>query len=307
MTSPVDPPGDAGRLEPLLRSHAGRVETVLERWLPPAHIRPVRLHEAMRYAVLLGGKRIRPALVYSTGEALGVERSGLDGPAAAVELIHAYSLVHDDLPAMDDDDLRRGRPTCHRAYDEGTAILVGDALQALAFHVLARDETLRVSAERRLQMVETLATAAGSRGMVGGQALDLEAVGRALDETELENMHIHKTGAILRACVRLGGLAAPDTPEDTLERLDHYAKCIGLAYQIRDDVLDVQGETATIGKARGADAARHKPTYPSVMGLARSIELANQLHEQAMESLSVLDAGADPLRWLSAFIVERRH
>lgn len=307
MTSPADPQGDAGRLESLLRSHAGRVETVLERWLPPAHIHPVRLHEAMRYAVLLGGKRIRPALVYSTGEALGVERSGLDGPAAAVELIHAYSLVHDDLPAMDDDDLRRGRPTCHRAYDEGTAILVGDALQALAFHVLAHDEGLRVSAERRLQMVETLAKAAGSRGMVGGQALDLEAVARTLDETELENMHIHKTGAILRACVRLGGLAAPDTPEDTLERLDHYAKCIGLAYQIRDDILDVQGETGTIGKASGADAARHKPTYPSVMGLARSIELANQLHEQAMESLSVLDARADPLRWLSAFIVERRH
>ena len=307
MTSPADPPAGAGRLEELLRSHAVRVETVLERWLPPVHIQPPRLHEAMRYAVLLGGKRIRPALVYSTGQALGVELAALDGPAAAVELIHAYSLVHDDLPGMDDDDLRRGRPTCHKAYDEGTAVLVGDALQALAFHVLARDETLRVSAERRLQMVETLAMAAGSRGMVGGQALDLEAVGQTLDETELENMHIHKTGAILRACVRLGGLAAPHTPEDTLVRLDHYAKCIGLAYQIRDDILDVQGETQTIGKARGADAAHHKPTYPSVMGLARSIELANQLHEQAMESLSVLDAGADPLRWLSAFIVERRH
>jgi farnesyl diphosphate synthase len=300
-------PADLSALDSLLRQQAERVERALERWLPAAQIQPTRLHQAMRYAVLAGGKRIRPALVYATGQALGVEAGVLDGPAAAVELIHAYSLVHDDLPAMDDDDLRRGRPTCHRAYDEGTAVLVGDALQSLAFYVLARDEGLAVSAERRLAMIETLAMAAGSRGMAGGQALDLEAVGRSLNPAELENMHIHKTGAILRACVRMAALASPGAAEVTLERLDRYAKCIGLAYQVRDDILDVEGTTERTGKVQGADAARQKPTYPAVLGLARSIELAGQLHEQAMESLSALDARADPLRWLSAFIVQRGH
>ena len=300
-------PADLSALDSLLGQQAERVERALERWLPAAQIQPTRLHQAMRYAVLAGGKRIRPALVYATGQALGVEAGVLDGPAAAVELIHAYSLVHDDLPAMDDDDLRRGRPTCHRAYDEGTAVLVGDALQSLAFYVLARDEGLAVSAERRLAMIETLAMAAGSRGMAGGQALDLEAVGRSLNPAELENMHIHKTGAILRACVRMAALASPGAAEVTLERLDRYAKCIGLAYQVRDDILDVEGTTERTGKVQGADAARQKPTYPAVLGLARSIELAGQLHEQAMESLSALDARADPLRWLSAFIVQRGH
>jgi len=294
-------------LDTLLQDYGARAETVLERWLPEGRIQPTRLHEAMRYAVLGGGKRIRPALVYSTGQALDVDLDALDGPAAAVELIHAYSLVHDDLPAMDDDDLRRGRPTCHRAYDEGTAVLVGDALQALAFYVLAHDGALRVSPDRRLEMVKTLAMAAGSRGMAGGQALDLEAVGRQLNCAELENMHIHKTGALLRACVRLAALAAPGTPDTLLERLDRYAKCIGLAYQVRDDVLDVEGATERLGKSQGADAARHKPTYPSVLGLARSEELARGLHDQALESLAGLDARADPLRWLSAFIVERAH
>ncbi len=303
MTAPAEP----SALEALLRQHAARVEAVLERWLPAAQIQPTRLHQAMRYAVLAGGKRIRPALVYATGQALGVDLRALDGPAAAVELIHAYSLVHDDLPAMDDDDLRRGRPTCHRAYDEGTAVLVGDALQSLAFYALAHDDGLGVSAERRLAMVATLAMAAGSRGMAGGQALDLEAVGRSLNPAELENMHIHKTGAILRACVRLAALASPEAPAATLERLDRYAKCIGLAYQVRDDVLDVEGATERTGKTQGADAARRKPTYPAVLGLAQSIELADHLHEQAIESLSVLDARADPLRWLSAFIVQRGH
>lgn len=300
-------PADLSALDSLLGQQAERVERALERWLPAAQIQPTRLHQAMRYAVLVGGKRIRPALVYATGQALGVEAGVLDGPAAAVELIHAYSLVHDDLPAMDDDDLRRGRPTCHRAYDEGTAVLVGDALQSLAFYVLARDEGLAVPAERRLAMIETLAMAAGSRGMAGGQALDLAAVGRSLNPAELENMHIHKTGAILRACVRVAALASPGAAEVTLERLDRYAKCIGLAYQVRDDILDVEGTTERTGKVQGADAARQKPTYPAVLGLARSIELAGQLHEQAMESLCALDARADPLRWLSAFIVQRGH
>ncbi len=300
-------PADAIALDRLLAAFSERVEGALERWLPAAQIRPTRLHQAMRYAVLAGGKRLRPALVYATGQALGAEPAALDGAAAAVELIHAYSLVHDDLPEMDDDDLRRGRPTCHRAFDEGTAVLVGDALQSLAFYVLAHDADIGATAERRLAMVETLALAAGSRGMAGGQALDLEAVGRSLNPAELENMHIHKTGAILRACVRLAALAAPDAPAATLERLDRYAKCIGLAYQVRDDILDVEGATERTGKVQGADAARNKPTYPSVLGLAQAIELSGQLHAQAIESLSDLDARADPLRWLSAFIIQRGH
>jgi farnesyl diphosphate synthase len=292
-------------LTTLLRSYADRVELALERWLPEPRIQPTRLHEAMRYATLGGGKRLRPALVYATGVALGVEPDALDGPAAAVELIHAYSLVHDDLPAMDDDDLRRGRPTCHRAYDEGTAVLVGDGLQALAFLVLARDDRIRVGAGRRLEMVEALAMAAGSRGMVGGQALDLEAVGATLNLAELENMHIHKTGALIRASVRLAALSAPETSPALATALDRYAKCVGLAYQIRDDVLDVSGETERTGKASGADAARRKPTYPALLGLARSEELARSLHEEALQSLASLDARGDPLRWLSAFIVDR--
>jgi farnesyl diphosphate synthase len=289
----------------LLGRYAERAEAALERWLPEAHVRPTRLHEGMRYAVLGAGKRMRPALVYATAEALGVGLDGLDGPAAAVELIHAYSLVHDDLPAMDDDDLRRGRPTCHRAYDEGTAVLVGDALQALAFYVLAHDDAIQASPARRLEMIETLAMAAGSRGMVGGQALDLDAAGRTLNVAELENMHIHKTGALIRACVRLAALAAPDTPSELTERLDRYAKCIGLAYQIRDDVLDVAGSTDSLGKAVGADAARHKPTYPAVVGLAEAEELATGLEAEALTSLATLDEHADPLRQIAHFIVAR--
>jgi len=295
----------ASGLAPLLERYAERAEATLSRWLPEARILPARLHDAMRYAVLGGGKRMRPALVYATGEALGVGLEGLDGPAAAVELIHAYSLVHDDLPCMDDDDLRRGRPTCHRAYDEGTAVLVGDALQALAFYILARDDAIPAPAARRLEMVETLAMAAGSRGMVGGQALDLEAVGRNLNLAELENMHIHKTGALIRASVRLAALAAPDAPPALLGRLDRYAKCIGLAYQVRDDVLDVSASTERLGKTAGADAARRKPTYPSVLGLAASEELARNLGQEALESLSSLGRDADPLRWICEFIVER--
>ncbi|MDX1593955.1 MAG: (2E,6E)-farnesyl diphosphate synthase [Gammaproteobacteria bacterium] len=294
-------------LAELMRLGRDRVERALERWLPAAGTPPSRLHEAMRYAVLGAGKRIRPVLVYGTGRALGLDPEQLDAPACAVELIHAYSLVHDDLPAMDDDDLRRGRPTCHRAYDEATALLVGDALQTLAFYALAHDEAMPCNAAARLQMVETLALASGSRGMAGGQALDLAAVGRRLELAELENMHIHKTGALIRASVRLGLLCHDAVDASIADDLDHYAKCIGLAFQIRDDILDVEGDTATLGKPQGSDAGLDKPTYPSLLGLAESKHLAGELCADAVSRLAALDARADPLRQLADYIVARTH
>ncbi len=289
----------------LIADYSERLAKALDRWLPDPRIQPQRLHEAMRYACLDGGKRIRPVLVYATGQALGAPLEVLDAPACAVELIHAYSLVHDDLPAMDDDDLRRGKPTCHRAFDEGTAILAGDALQALAFYVLAHDETGMRDPATALRMCKALALAAGSRGMAGGQALDLEAVGKVLNLTELENMHIHKTGALVRASVRLGALAASGVKAESMESLDHYAKCIGLAFQIRDDILDVESNTVTLGKVQGADMTRNKPTYPSLLGLAKAHSLAGELQRQALESLSALDERAEPLRWLAQYIVSR--
>ena len=284
-----------------VRDRRARVEAALERWLPSTSLQPQQLHAAMRHATLDGGKRVRPLLTYATGHALGVTAEQLDGPACAVELIHAYSLVHDDLPAMDDDELRRGRPTVHRAYDEATAILTGDALQSLAFHVLAHDPRMRLEPGPRLGMVETLALASGSRGMAGGQALDLAAVGRDLDLAQLENLHIHKTGALIRASVALGSKHALHPG------LDHYAKCIGLAFQIQDDILDVEGETARIGKTRGKDHAQGKPTYPSLLGLEGARDKARELHEEALESLSEFAAQADPLRWLADYIIGRAH
>jgi len=292
-------------LQGLMETYRSRTEKGLDHWLPKSGIQPKRLHEAMRYAALDGGKRIRPVLVFTTGQALGAPPEALDGPACAVELIHAYSLVHDDLPAMDDDDLRRGKPTCHRAYDDGTAILAGDALQSLAFYVLAHDSTMIADPAQRLQMVETLALASGSRGMAGGQAIDLAAVGESLNLTELENMHIHKTGTLIRASVRLGALSAPAPSHELLEKLDHYAKCIGLAFQVRDDILDVESDTKTLGKTQGADRARNKPTYPALVGLNGAKEVARELHERALESIGDLDESAQPLRWLSAYIVGR--
>ena len=259
----------------------------------------------MRYAALGAGKRLRPTLVYAAGQALDLPLDSLDGPACAVELIHAYSLVHDDLPAMDDDDLRRGRPTCHRAYDEATAILAGDALQTLAFLVLACDPTLRVPAEKRAGLVENLARASGSRGMAGGQALDLGATRQELDLALLENIHIHKTGALIRASVRMATLSAPLLDPKVGERLEHYAACIGLAFQIRDDILDVEGNTSTLGKTQGKDAAQEKATYPAILGLPESREKAESLCQEALDSLSGLDERADPLRWIASYIVGR--
>jgi farnesyl diphosphate synthase len=281
-----------------------RLEKSLHYWLPDASTLPSALHDAMRYAVLGGGKRIRPALVYASGQAVGSPWERLDSPACAIELIHAYSLVHDDLPAMDDDDLRRGKPSCHKAFGEAIAILAGDALQALAFYVLAHD-TSADTVKTRLRMIETLALAAGSRGMVGGQTLDLSATGRQLGIAELEDMHIHKTGALIRSSVVLGALTVPELPADPLDKLDHYAKCVGLAFQIRDDILDVEGETATLGKRSGADQSLEKSTYPMLFGLEGAKQRARELHEEAMESLAGMDEAADPLRWISAYAIER--
>jgi farnesyl diphosphate synthase len=281
------------------------VEATLDHWLPPATTQPERLHAAMRYATLGEGKRVRPILVYATGRALGIPPQQLDGPACAVELIHAYSLVHDDLPAMDDDDLRRGQPTCHKAFDEATAILAGDALQTLAFKVLSRDPRLEVDNGTRLQMIDTLALASGSRGMAGGQAIDLESVGKELDVVQLENMHIHKTGALIRASVRLGALACPEADPDRIGGLDRYAKCIGLAFQVQDDILDIEGDPETTGKARGKDQAKSKPTYPALLGLEESREKAQLLRREALDSIDSLDERAEPLRWLANYIVSR--
>ncbi len=292
--------------EQQLQHFRGRVEAALERWLPAPDLLPTDLHAAMRYAVLNGGKRVRPVLVYAAGSALGADPTTLDGPAAAVELIHAYSLVHDDLPAMDDDELRRGKPTCHKAFSEAVAILAGDALQALAFQVLVQ-HTTGASPEQRLAMVDALAAASGSRGMAGGQAIDLAAVGRRLELPELENMHIHKTGALIRASVRLGALCAAPADARVLAGLDHYGKCIGLAFQIRDDILDVEGDTAALGKAQGADRARDKPTYPEVIGLDASKQMAEDLYAEALDSLAPLGDAAALLRALARFVVQRGH
>jgi geranylgeranyl pyrophosphate synthase len=282
-----------------------RVEQAMDQWLPAPDTHPTRLHQAMRYAALGGGKRVRPMLVYATGEAVGVEPQELDGVASAIEVIHAYSLIHDDLPAMDNDDLRRGRPTCHRAFDEATAILAGDALQALAFYILAHDPTIRAAANTRLAMIENLALSCGSRGMAGGQAIDLASVGRILGIAELEDMHIHKTGALIRSSVRLAAMSLPGISDTLLECLDHYGKCVGLAFQIRDDILDVEGDTEVIGKAQGADSALSKPTYPSLLGLEGAKRRATDLHEEALRTLEPLGHRADTLRDISRYIVER--
>jgi farnesyl diphosphate synthase len=281
-----------------------RVETALDTRMPPASKAPERLHQAMRYSVLGGGKRLRPLLTYATGLALDIPFEVLDAPACAIEFIHVYSLIHDDLPAMDNDDLRRGKPTCHRAYDEATAILAGDGLQALAFQVLAEETSLSVAA--RLGMISSLAAASGSLGMVGGQAIDLDAVGRSLDLVALENMHIRKTGALIRASVKLACLAKADLPEEIGDRLDHYAKSIGLAFQIQDDILDEESDTQTLGKTQGKDRDQNKPNYPALLGLAGARQKAGELIEEALESLVPLGQRGSVLRQLAQFIVERR-
>ncbi len=292
-------------LHDYLPSCQARVERVLDRYLPSAQSEPRRLHEAMRYATLSGGKRLRAALVYATGETFGARPEQLDAPAGALELIHAYSLIHDDLPAMDNDDLRRGKPACHREFDEATALLAGDALQTRAFEILANDADPAVSAQQRREMIARLADAAGSLGMAGGQAIDLEAVGRTLNLAELEDMHARKTGGLFRAAVALGALAAPQTPVGALAPLDRYAACVGLAFQITDDILDVEASTATLGKPQGSDQRRKKPTYSAILGLERARALAHAQYQTALASLVGLGDNVQLLIEIAAYIQDR--
>ncbi len=282
-----------------------RVENALGVYLPAETIEPQRLHQAMRYATFNGGKRVRPLLVYAGGLACGGELETLDASACAVELIHSYSLVHDDLPAMDNDDLRRGKPTCHKAYDEATAVLVGDALQSLAFEILARP-VADIPPGTRLQMIQILANSSGSRGMAGGQAMDISGIGQELSLPELEIMHIHKTGALIRASVQLGALSAGGHPEQ-VAKLEHYAKAIGLAFQVQDDILDITADTHTLGKTQGKDVADNKPTYPALLGLDGARQKAQELLEEALDALTHFDTSAHHLRQLAGYVVGRTH
>jgi farnesyl diphosphate synthase len=280
------------------------VELALGRYLPAAPSVPQKLHAAMRYTTLGGGKRVRPLLVYASGALFGADAQALARAACAVEMIHAYSLVHDDMPCMDDDALRRGKPTVHVAYDEATALLVGDALQSQAFQVLAESDTL--PAGRLVAMIRLLAEAAGSSGMCGGQAIDLDSVGLALTREELERMHQLKTGALLRAAVVLGALAGRDLEPRELDALAAYSKAIGLAFQVVDDVLDATADSATLGKTAGKDAADNKPTYVSILGLEPSRQLAEQLRRDAHEALAPFGEPALRLRELADLIVQRK-
>lgn len=292
---------NAPSLTALRQASNARVDATLNALFNDHAVVP-RLDNAMRHGLLVGGKRLRPLLVYLAGQALGAREEDLDAPAAAIELIHAYSLIHDDLPAMDDDDLRRGQPTVHIAYDEATAILAGDALQTLAFDVLARTAHPRLGS-----LITTLTTASGREGMVAGQALDLAAIGGHPDVDALAHMHAHKTGALIVAAVRMGGLIAVDESDPRINALTRYARAIGLAFQIHDDVLDVTGDTMTLGKTSGADAARAKPTYPSLLGLEGAQQKARTLIDEAIAALAPLGEQAAPLAELAHYMIERDH
>ncbi|TAN06954.1 MAG: geranyl transferase [Rhodanobacteraceae bacterium] len=280
-----------------------RVEQALAARLPPADRHPASLHAAMRYAALGGGKRIRPLLCYASGEVLGVAPERLDDAACALECVHVFSLIHDDLPAMDDDDLRRGKPSTHKAFGVATAILAGDALQTRAFEILAGDGM--TDASERLGMVAVLAAATGSCGMTGGQAVDLEAEGRQLSANDLEALDRDKTGKLIRAAVLLPCCAVPGLPAASRAALDHFAECMGLAFQIKDDVLDVEGEQALTGKTHGADAAHGKATYPSLLGMEHAKQRADALYTEALAALERFGAAAGPLRWMARYIVQR--
>ncbi len=284
-----------------------RVDGCLETLFVPPLPQLERLYQAMRYSVMNGGKRVRPLLVYAACEALNGDKASADAAACAVELIHAYSLVHDDLPAMDDDDLRRGQPTTHKAFDEACAILAGDGLQSLAFEAMAQERHNPQDAALRLRMFAVLARAAGPAGMVGGQAIDLGSVGLKLDRDALELMHRHKTGALIEASVQLGALASGRADADNLASLSQYARAIGLAFQVQDDILDVESDTATLGKHQGADIARDKPTYPALLGMDAAKAYALELRDQALHALRPFDFAAEPLRELARYIVERRN
>jgi farnesyl diphosphate synthase len=284
-----------------LSNHSGRAERALDGLLDSAQTTPNRLHEAMRYAAQGGGKRIRPLLVYAAGSLGDAKAQALDAAAVAIECIHAYSLVHDDLPCMDDDDLRRGRPTVHKAFDEATALLVGDALQTRAFEVLANAQC---EVDVRLLMISSLAAASGSRGMAGGQAIDLESVGKTLDLVGLKQMHAMKTGALLSCAVELGGIAAHLNPTQ-MAQLQKYSTALGLAFQIVDDVLDATADSQTLGKTAGKDAAANKPTYVTLMGLDYAQQQAKDLQETAIASLADFGSKADALKDLALLVVNR--
>ncbi|MEK1940143.1 MAG: (2E,6E)-farnesyl diphosphate synthase [Pseudomonas sp.] len=283
-----------------------RVDAKLDELFHAPRAELALIYQAMRYSVINGGKRVRPLLVYAACEALGGSPERADAAACAVELIHAYSLVHDDLPAMDDDDLRRGQPTTHKAFDEASAILAGDGLQSLAFEVLADGQRNPLPAEVRLDMLSHLAKAAGPAGMVGGQAIDLGSVGQWLDQGALEIMHRHKTGALIEASVRLGALASGEADSLSLRALQDYAQAVGLAFQVQDDILDVESDTATLGKTQGKDQANHKPTYPALLGLDAAKIYALELRDLALHALRPFGEAAEPLRDLARYIVERR-
>lgn len=292
----------------MLNGYHQQVNAALTRFIEPLPFQSSPLVNAMHYGALLGGKRLRPFLVYATGEMLHADPASLDAPAAAVECIHAYSLIHDDLPAMDDDALRRGQPTCHIKYGEDTAILAGDALQTLAFSILTDEPMPGVNAEYRLMMLSELARASGVAGMCGGQALDLAAEGQSVDLVQLEQIHRHKTGALIRAAVRLGALAAGEAGRAALPALDRYADAIGLAFQVQDDILDVVGDTAVIGKRQGADQHLGKSTYPSLLGLEQARAKARDLYQEALDALEILAAqsyNTTALQALASFIIER--
>jgi farnesyl diphosphate synthase len=290
-----------------LESWRLRMESALAARLPEADVVPARLHEAMRYSVLGGGKRIRPALVFATARAVGLTEDEVEAAACAIELVHVYSLVHDDLPAMDNDDLRRGRPTCHKAFDEATALLVGDALQPLAFQLLARDPKLPASPAIRLRLIDMLAQAIGTLGMAGGQAIDLAVQGLRLDIGQVEDMHARKTGAVIRASVLMAAECAPPLDPSLYGALSRFANAVGLAFQIQDDLLDVTGDASMLGKATGADASRVKPTHPAVIGISASQQRVRLLHNQAVHALLPFGERAESLRSLAHWLLSRQY
>jgi farnesyl diphosphate synthase len=283
------------------------MEHALASRLPAPTTVPARLHEAMRYSVLGGGKRIRPALLFATARTLGLTEDQVEAAACAIELIHVYSLVHDDLPAMDDDDLRRGRPTCHKAFDEATAILVGDALQPLAFQLLARDSALPASPAIRIRLVDLLSEASGTFGMAGGQAIDLAVQGQQPNIEQVEDMHARKTGAVIRASVLMAAECVPQLDARLYAGLNDFAVAIGLAFQIQDDLLDVLGDVSVLGKATGADRERDKPTHPAIIGIEASQERVNLLHREALGALDPFGDSAAPLRSLANWLLSRRY
>lgn len=291
----------------LLKTWQHRIEKQLEITIPASNNQPSTLHQAMRYSSLDGGKRIRPVLCYATGLATQQPLDQLDAIACAIELIHVYSLIHDDLPCMDDDDLRRGKPTCHIKFDEAMAVLAGDALQALAFKVLSSDPNMNCSDAARLSIINLLSEAAGSQGMAGGQAIDLLSTGQTLDLSELENMHAHKTGALINASVMMAAKNAPILEPSQYQALENYSRLIGLAFQVQDDILDVISDTETLGKQAGADNALNKATFPGILGLEASREKLNTLHNEAIKALGQFGSEADVLRQIANYIVSRAY